>query len=112
MAQGLEARIDVVVGVVVRAAGQLLTANDAQARAVVPAERRDRLRQNDGISDLALEIQLMVVGQAELVRLGGVSTGRPLARSMLGRASSSRSISTGHVDLAQAAGCRSARWPS
>jgi hypothetical protein len=88
----------------VGAPGQLLTANDAQAWAVVPAERRDRLCQNDGIADLVLQIELMVVRQAQGIR----SVGR-LERQAAGQVDAGQSFLVEidldrPLDLAQAPG--------
>ena len=67
-AQRLESRVDVVVGVVVRALVERQAADRAQARAVRPVERGDRLGQRDRVADRRLEVELVVVGQAQ--RLG------------------------------------------
>ena len=72
------------------------TADDAQARAVRPAERGDRLGQRDRLADRRLQVELVVVGQAQRVGLVvRVGSGRPVARSSDGRYSSSISTSTG-----------------
>ena len=76
-AQRLEARVDVVVGMVVVAGLERLAADDAQARAVRPAQRRDRLGQRDRLDDRRLEVELVVVGQAQ--RVGLVVDGDRLA---------------------------------
>ena len=49
---------------VVRALVEPLAADDAQAGAVRPAQRRDRLGQRDRLADGRLEVELVVVGQA------------------------------------------------
>ena len=88
-AQRLEPRVDVVVGMVVDALVEPAAADDAQARAVRPAQRRDRLGQLDRLADRRLEVQLVVVGQAQRRRARRRSaSGRPVARSSDGRYSS------------------------
>ena len=57
-------RVDVVVRMVVLALVEPQAADDAQARAIRPAERRDRLGQLDRLADGRLEVELVVVGQA------------------------------------------------
>jgi len=65
LAQSLQARVDVFVRMVVRAAGQLEAAHDAKPGAILPAQRRDRFRQQDSVADLLLEVQLVVVCQPQ-----------------------------------------------
>ena len=67
--QALEPRVYVVVGVVVGAARKLLAAHDAESGAVLAAQRRDRLREQDPVADLTLEIQFVVVREPQGVRL-------------------------------------------
>ena len=77
-----------------------LAADDAQPRAVRPAERRDRLGEDDRLADRRLEVHLVVVGQAQRVGLvvdGHRLAGREVDRRQVllvgsrGRAGSSRS---------------------
>ena len=70
----LQARVDVVGRVVVGALVEALAADEAQAGAVRAAERRDRLGQEDRLADGRLEVELVVVGQAEQVVLAGFRT--------------------------------------
>ena len=42
---------------IVRTAGQLLTTLDAQPRAILPAQRRDRLGQSDRVGNLAFQLE-------------------------------------------------------
>ena len=67
-AERLEPRVDVVVRVVVVPSSSGIAADDAQAGAVGAAERRDRLGELDRLADRRLEVELVVIGQAE--RLG------------------------------------------
>ena len=88
-------------------------ADDAQARAVRAAQRRDRLGQLDRLADRRLEVELVVVGQAQRRRArrrpaaagrssGRATAGTPPARSDLDRDSRCRAGS----------GCTRARAPS
>ena len=72
----LQARVDVVARVVVGALVEALAADEAQAGAVRAAERGDRLGQEDRLADGRLEVQLVVVGQAEQVVLAGFGLDR------------------------------------
>ena len=60
-----------------------LAAVDAQPRAVRPAQRGDRLGQDDRVATGRLEVQLVVVGQAQ--RVGLVVEGRPACRCEVDR---------------------------
>lgn len=53
---------------VVRAAGELQAAHDAQARTVLPAEGRDGRRERYGVGHDRLELELVVIGQAKDIR--------------------------------------------
>lgn len=65
----LQAGVDIFVGVIVRTAGQLLPADDAEPRAILAAQRRNGLRKLDGFADLALQLKLVVVVEPEHVGL-------------------------------------------
>ena len=80
-AQRLQARVDVVVRMVVLAVVEPPAADDAQARAVRAAQRRDRLGQLDRLADRRLEVELVVVGQARDVGLV-VDRQRPAGRQV------------------------------
>ena len=75
--EGLEARVDVVVRVVVLALVERQTADGAQTRAIGPVERGDRLGERDRVADGRLEVELVVIGEAQRLRLVAVSSGRP-----------------------------------
>ena len=64
----LESRVDVVDRMVVRTLVEPAPADDAQPGAVGPAERRDRLGEQDRLADRRLELELVMVGQARDVR--------------------------------------------
>jgi hypothetical protein len=68
-AERLQAGIDVVVGVVVNPVIERETADDAEARAVRAIERRDWLGEQDRLADGPLEVELVVVGEADDVVL-------------------------------------------
>ena len=91
------------VPVVVGPGAEVRAAFRAEAGAVGTADRRDRRRELDRLAGERLELQLVVVGQAEHLRLGGpCRAGRPVARSMLG--STSSSIAHADRDAGRAAG--------
>ena len=62
--QGLQPRVDLVVGVIVGALVKTASAHDAQSRTVRAAHRGDRHGEHDGLPDRGLEVQLVVVRQA------------------------------------------------
>ena len=103
-AQRLETRVDVVVRVIVGSLVEPAAADDAQAGAIRPAERRDRLGQLDRLADRRLEVELVVVVESQR---------RPARRRSAtgcrwrGRATAGtprwRSTSTGTTIVAQAA---------
>jgi hypothetical protein len=81
-------------------------ADDAQARAVLAVERGDRLGELDRLADRPLEVELVVIGQADDVRPRPRASSRTARRSggrSTGRASS-RSRRERDDDVAQAAG--------
>src|SRR6185503_928966 len=63
--QRLEARVDVVVGMIVRALVERVAADDAEAGAVGAVDRRDRLGEEDRVANGRLEVQLVVVREAD-----------------------------------------------
>ena len=56
-------------GVIVRTAGQLLPADDTQSRAILSAQRGYGLGELDRLSNLTLQLEFMVVGEPEQVRV-------------------------------------------
>src|SRR4029079_1447684 len=65
VAERLQARVDVVGRVVVRPVLEAFAADRAEAGAVLAAERGNRFGQLDRLADGGLEVELVVVGQAE-----------------------------------------------
>ena len=68
-AQRLETRVDVVVGMVVRPLVERQAADRTEAGAVGAVQRGDRLGQRDRVADRGLQVELVMVGQAQRVRL-------------------------------------------
>ena len=91
-------RIDVVLAVVVGGIGvEVDAAHEAQAAAVGAAQGDDGLRERDGIPDGPRQVQLVVVVEQQDRQVVRVQWRRacPDSRSIDGRASSSKSTSTG-----------------
>ena len=61
----LEARIQLLIGVIVDAVLEPLTADQAQPRAIRAAERGNGFGQLDRLANRCLDVELVVVGQAE-----------------------------------------------
>src|SRR3954468_14630530 len=74
VAKRLQPRVDVVVGMVVRAFVERQATDDAKARAIRSVERRDRLRELDRLANGSLEVELVMVRQPDdaLLLLGRV----------------------------------------
>src|SRR6266542_2876382 len=69
-AKDLQPRIDVGIGVVVGTARELGTTHRAESRTIGPAQRRDRFFQHDRLAHGLAELELVVVGEPERIRLG------------------------------------------